>query len=92
MGIQLVERHGLEFRPGAAVAAAGRRPRPTPVGRRREGIVLTAALLTAGAIALAIAALYAREHVADLEPQVKVVLEAASRLAEVLDKAQEEVS
>ena len=59
MGIQLVERHGLEFRPGAAVAAAGRRPRPTPVGRRREGVVSTAALLTAGAIALAIAALYA---------------------------------
>jgi hypothetical protein len=32
------------------------------------------------------------EYLADLEPQVKVVLEAASRLAEVLDKAQEEVS
>jgi hypothetical protein len=31
-------------------------------------------------------------HLADLEPQVKVVLEAASRLAEVLDKAQQEVS
>jgi hypothetical protein len=32
------------------------------------------------------------QYLADLEPQVKVVLEAASRLAEVLDKAQEEVS
>jgi hypothetical protein len=31
-------------------------------------------------------------YLADLEPQVKVVLEAASRLAEVLDKAQQEVS
>jgi hypothetical protein len=32
------------------------------------------------------------EHLAELEPQVKVVLDAAARLAEVLDKAQEEVS
>jgi hypothetical protein len=32
------------------------------------------------------------QYLADLEPQVKVVLEAAARLAEVLDKAQEEVS
>jgi hypothetical protein len=31
-------------------------------------------------------------HLADLEPHVKVVLEAAARLREVLDKAQQEVS
>lgn len=31
-------------------------------------------------------------YLADLEPQVKVVLEAAARLAEVLDRAQQEVS
>ena len=31
-------------------------------------------------------------HLVDLEPQVKVVLEAAARLNEVLEKAQREVS
>ncbi len=32
------------------------------------------------------------KYLADLEPQVKVVVEAAARLAEVLDRAQQEVS
>jgi uncharacterized membrane protein YhiD involved in acid resistance len=68
MGIQLVERHGLEFRPGAGVAAAGCLPRPTAGRRRRESVVSTAALVTAGAIALAIAALYAAGRGPSLSP------------------------
>ena len=32
------------------------------------------------------------KYLADLEPQVKVIIEAAARLAEVLDRAQQEVS
>jgi hypothetical protein len=31
-------------------------------------------------------------YLADLEPQVKVIVEAAARLTEVLDRAQQEVS
>jgi uncharacterized membrane protein YhiD involved in acid resistance len=77
MGIQLVERHGLEFRPGAGVAAAGRRPRPTAGRRRRESVVSTAALLTAGAIALAIAALYATGRGPSLFPNAPPVIRLA---------------
>jgi hypothetical protein len=32
------------------------------------------------------------QHLTELEPQLKVVLDAAARLTEVLEKAQEEVS
>jgi hypothetical protein len=32
------------------------------------------------------------KYLADLEPQVKLVVESAARLAEVLDRAQQEVS
>jgi hypothetical protein len=35
---------------------------------------------------------FEEKHLVDLEPEVKVVLEAAARLTDVLEKAQQEVS
>ena len=77
MGIQLVERHGLEFRPDAGVAAALRPPRPTAGRRRRESVVSTAALLTAGAVVLAIAAFYAAGRGPSLFPNAPPIIRLA---------------